>query len=79
MIANSVAFAINNFNKYLGKGKLKKDTTPAVWNDLSEEEKESLIDLAFDHIAVSFGTKILSIVPGKVSTEVDAKLSFNKT
>ena len=79
MIAASVEFAVNNFNKYLGKGKQKKDTNPAVWDDLSEFEREELIDLAFDHIAVSFGAKILEIVPGYVSTEVDAKLSFDKT
>lgn len=29
-------------------------------------------------MAVSFGCKILDIVPGFVSTEVDAKLSFDK-
>lgn len=79
MIAASVDFAVKNFNKYLGKGKQKKDTTPAAWEDLSEEDRENLIDLAFDHIAVSFGVKILEFVPGYVSTEVDAKLSFNKT
>ncbi len=34
--------------------------------------------LAFDRLAVSFGLKILEIVPGRVSTEVDARLSFDK-
>ncbi len=34
--------------------------------------------VALDRLLVEFGTKILSIVPGRVSTEVDARLSFNK-
>jgi len=33
--------------------------------------------LAFDRLAVSFGLKILEIVPGRVSTEVDARLSYD--
>jgi len=32
---------------------------------------------AFDRLAVSFGLKILEIVPGRVSTEVDARLSYD--
>jgi transaldolase len=30
-----------------------------------------------DHLAVAFGLEILKIVPGRVSTEVDARLSFD--
>src|SRR4029077_8369264 len=30
-----------------------------------------------DHLLVQFGTDILQIVPGRVSTETDARLSFN--
>jgi transaldolase len=30
-----------------------------------------------DHLAVAFGQKILEIIPGRVSTEVDARLSFD--
>jgi transaldolase len=33
--------------------------------------------LAFERLAVAFGKKILAIVPGRVSTEVDARLSFD--
>jgi transaldolase len=33
--------------------------------------------LAFENLAVAFGKKILQIVPGRVSTEVDARLSFD--
>jgi transaldolase len=35
--------------------------------------KEALVD----HLLVAFGKEILSIVPGRVSTEVDARLSFD--
>ncbi|MGY6277674.1 transaldolase [Methylomonas sp. MgM2] len=33
--------------------------------------------LAFDRLAVSFGLKILEIIEGRVSTEVDARLSYD--
>lgn len=36
------------------------------------------VEAAMDMTAVLFGKEILKIVPGRVSTEVDAKLSFNK-
>lgn len=38
---------------------------------------EQVATLAFDRLAVSFGLKILEIIPGRVSTEVDARLSFD--
>lgn len=34
-------------------------------------------DAIMDRLAVSFGAKILELVPGRVSTEVDARLSFD--
>src|SRR6476659_9497870 len=30
-----------------------------------------------DHLLIAFGTEILKIIPGRVSTEVDARLSFD--
>jgi transaldolase len=33
--------------------------------------------LAFENLAVAFGKKILQIIPGRVSTEVDARLSWD--
>jgi transaldolase len=33
---------------------------------------------AFDKLLINFGKEILKIVPGRVSTEVDARLSFDK-
>lgn len=37
------------------------------------------LDAALDMTCVLFGIEILKIVPGRVSTEVDARLSFDKT
>lgn len=33
---------------------------------------------ALDRLLVEFGKEILAIIPGRVSTEVDARLSFDK-
>lgn len=43
----------------------------------SDDPEQQLID-ASDKLAVKFGCEILDIVPGRVSTEVDARLSFDK-
>src|SRR5271168_460440 len=42
--------------------------------DASDKEVAAL---AFKSLAVAFGRKILEIVPGRVSTEVDARLSYD--
>ena len=39
---------------------------------------EEVVSEALDEICVIFGKEILKIVPGRVSTEVDARLSFDK-
>jgi transaldolase len=36
-----------------------------------------VVGLALDRLAVEFGLRILAIVPGRVSTEVDARLSYD--
>ncbi len=36
-----------------------------------------VVGLALDRLAVEFGLRILEIVPGRVSTEVDARLSYD--
>ncbi len=38
---------------------------------------QEVVTLAFDRLAVAFGLKILQIIPGRVSTEVDARLSYD--
>jgi len=43
----------------------------------AEAPASEVVTLAFDRLAVSFGLKILEIVPGRVSTEVDARLSYD--
>ena len=40
-------------------------------------DKSVQLSKAMDKLAVNFGLKILDIVPGRVSTEVDARLSFD--
>ncbi|QIW94753.1 hypothetical protein AMS68_000271 [Peltaster fructicola] len=39
---------------------------------------DSQTDATLDNLLVQFGSEILKIVPGKVSTEVDARFSFDK-
>ena len=41
------------------------------------QDGSQVIPLALDRLAVEFGLRILKIVPGRVSTEVDARLSFD--
>jgi transaldolase len=54
------------------------DTLKAAIETLGNEATEAdVVTLAFDRLAVSFGLKILEIIPGRVSTEVDARLSFD--
>ncbi|HFD12738.1 MAG TPA: transaldolase [Crenotrichaceae bacterium] len=51
-----------------------KGARETLGKDASEAE---VVTLAFDRLAVSFGLKILDIIPGRVSTEVDARLSYD--
>ena len=41
------------------------------------DNAEQQIDIAMDQLSVLIGCEIVNIVPGKVSTEVNARLSFN--
>jgi len=43
----------------------------------SSASDQDVAALAFKTLAVAFGRKILDIVPGRVSTEVDARLSYD--
>jgi transaldolase len=40
-------------------------------------DKDSQVEAAMDRLIVEFGKEILKIIPGKVSAEVDAALSFD--
>jgi len=42
----------------------------------SDSDKD-VANLAFKNLAVEFGKRILKIIPGRVSTEVDARLSYD--
>ncbi len=43
----------------------------------SDASRQEVASLAFNRLAVEFGIKILAIIPGRVSTEVDARLSYD--
>ncbi len=44
----------------------------------SQSGAEDTVDSVLDHLAVTFGRRILDLIPGRVSTEVDARLSFDE-
>lgn len=45
--------------------------------DVARQNPGSAMDEIIDRLIVRFGCEILSVVPGRVSTEVDARLSFD--
>ena len=49
---------------------------PLLTDTLREHQGKSTADI-IDHLLVAFGMKILAIIPGRVSTETDARLSFD--
>ena len=46
-------------------------------DDLIDQVKGQDVDIAIDHLTVALGKKISELVEGRVSTEVDARLSFD--
>lgn len=64
------------------KAASKEDYAGLVDDAIKEADDSSLpetkrVEAIIDALLVRFGTKILEIVPGRVSTEVDARLSFD--
>lgn len=54
------------------------DTLKSARSTLGKDASAAQVaTLAFERLAVSFGHKILEVIPGRVSTEVDARLSFD--
>ena len=53
---------------------LVDEVISSINTNLSSSEQRSL---CMDKLAVKFGEKILGVIPGRVSTEVDARLSFD--
>ncbi|MCW8847704.1 MAG: transaldolase, partial [Sedimenticola sp.] len=43
----------------------------------AQNDPDHLLDNTIDKLSVSFGCELLQLIPGKVSTEVDARLSFD--
>src|SRR5215813_10258439 len=43
----------------------------------NKSSRDGVIRLAIDRLSIEFGKRILEIVPGRVSTEVDARLSYD--
>jgi transaldolase len=48
------------------------------WAKEKGGDVDAQVGNAMDRLLVEFGKEILKIVPGRVSTEVDASLSFDK-
>ena len=56
------------------------DVVDAALRRAGEEvgnDPDAVVDRAIDRLSVEFGTRILNIVSGRVSTEVDARLSYD--
>ena len=51
--------------------------TKAITDNKSKASGDELVHLIMDDLMVLFGLEILKIVPGRVSTETDANLSFD--
>ena len=49
-----------------------------AWAAKQGGNREAQVANACDKLAVNFGAEILKSIPGRVSTEVDARLSFNR-
>jgi transaldolase len=56
---------------------VQKEDYKSLLTDTVAQFKGSPLDEIMDRLLVRFGVEILSIIPGRVSTEVDARLSFD--
>jgi transaldolase len=54
----------------------KDDYKPLLEKTVRDHASKPVRDI-IDHLLIAFGTEILKIIPGRVSTEVDARLSFD--
>lgn len=54
----------------------KPEYAPLLADAVASHEAESM-DVIVDQVLVRFGLEILKVIPGRVSTEVDARLSFD--
>src|SRR5271155_4997840 len=47
-----------------------------AWSQSQASDPRGQVDACIDRLFIDFGKEILQIIPGRVSTEVDARLSF---
>lgn len=71
----SLILAASKEEKYAKLIDIAVEATKKQFADV--QDKEKLTEIAIDKLLVEFGKNILNIVPGRVSTEVDARLSFD--
>lgn len=71
----SLILAASKEEKYAKLIDIAVESTKKQFPDI--DDKEKLTDIAIDKLLVEFGKNILNFVPGRVSTEVDARLSFD--
>ncbi len=53
------------------------ETLQQVRSELGNDDPQAIVAEAIDRLAIAFGMKILAIIPGRVSTELDARLSYD--
>lgn len=58
---------------------VQKDEYKALLLKAVKDNPGASVETVIDHLLILFGLEILKIVPGRVSTEVDARLSFDTT
>ena len=56
---------------------VQKDEYRPIMEKVAREHAGQSTDQIVDHLLVAFGTEILKVIPGRVSTETDARLSFD--
>ncbi|MBN3725651.1 transaldolase [Burkholderia sp. Ac-20379] len=56
---------------------VQKDAYKPLLEKTVRDHAAESTDVVIDRLLIAFGTEILKIIPGRVSTEVDARLSFD--
>jgi len=56
---------------------VQKDEYRPIMEKVAREHAGKTTGQIVDHLLVAFGTEILKVIPGRVSTETDARLSFD--
>ncbi|TKC83145.1 transaldolase [Trinickia terrae] len=56
---------------------VQKDDYKPLLEKTVRDHASKPVGQIIDHLLIAFGTEILKIIPGRVSTEVDARLSFD--